>query len=321
MKTNVNVMMGLVAASLLGPASALAQTCPSFEELAKEALPLEVGDAGVMERMLSASAKSSLSASFDATAASRNVGDELSPDISCTSTRCEYRNTNGSTMRVDLSRGKVTYLNRKRSELNQSNTLSEGAAYEVAWRAAGNFGVPLDELDQRATFVRALRASSFDRDAGRASSARTELHVWMQRQVQGFPVLGSKVHAAVDPSGQVARLHVRWSDFRLAPRLSASSTLSRDKVYEELVMQLRGSNTPCSLAGVRARVAYVPSRLIEGGTGVEEEKVYSTAPVSVDEYVPALVVHATPVGQPEDSGRVTEGGQELVVPLLGGREE
>ncbi len=321
MKTNVNVMMGLVAASLLGPASALAQTCPTFEELAREALPLEVGDASIMQRMLSASAKSSLSTAFNASLASRTVGDELSPETSCTSTRCVYRNTSGSTMRVDLSRGKVTYLNRQRSELNQSTSLTEGAAYELAYKAAADFGVPLDELDGRSTFVRALRASSFDRDTGRASSARTELHVWMQRQVLGFPVLGSKVHAAVDPKGQVARLHVRWSDFRLVPKLSASDTLSRDKVYEELVMQLRSSNTPCSLAGVQARVAYVPSRLVEGGTGVEEEKLYPTAPVSVEEYVPALVVHATPVDQPEDSGRVTEGGQELVVPLLGGREE
>jgi hypothetical protein len=318
MKKNVNVMMGLVAASLLGPASALAQTCPTFEELAKASLPIEVGDAAIMQRLLSASATQKLSSNFDATTASRSVGDALSAEATCTSTRCTYRNTTGSALKVDLSRGKVTYLNRVRSEQERTTTLTEGAAYEAAYKAAQNFGVPGDELDQKPV-IRALRSSTMDRDTGRGTSTRTELHVWMKRRMQGFPVYGSKVHTAVDPNGQVARMHVRWSDFRLSPGLSATDTLPTDRVIEALAMQLRASNAPCSVGSVRSYVAYVPTRLVEGGAGLEEEK-QTTTNVTVDEYVPALVVRAAPVEQPEDSGRPVDAGQELFIPLLGGGE-
>ncbi|WP_257458424.1 hypothetical protein [Archangium lipolyticum] len=320
MKKNMNVMMGLVAASLLGPASALAQTCPSFEELARASLPTEVGDAAIMGRLLSASATTQLSSSFDATLASRSVGDTLAAETTCTSTRCNYRNTTGSALKVDLTRGKVTYLNRTRSELERTTTLSEGAAYEASLRAAQSFGVPAGELDTQTPVVRAMRSSTKDPVTGRGTSTRTEMHVWMKRRVQGFPVYGSKVHTAVDPNGQVARMHVRWSDFRLSPGLRATDTLPRDKVYEELVMQLRASNTPCALGQVKSYIAYVPTRLVEGGAGLEEERTYRTVNVSQDEYIPALVVRAAPVEQPEDSGRPVDAGQELFIPLLGGGE-
>jgi hypothetical protein len=223
-------------------------------------------------------------------------------------------------MRVELASGKVIYINPERSAGLGTITLSEERAVDLALSAASSFGVPMDELSSTAAQVKALRVTSKDEESGRAQSRRTELHVRFKRTLAGTPVLGSKLQVAVDPNGQVARMHVRWPDFKLAPGLSSRATLPRSEVLARTVDAINERNRCGSVAGVRTMVAYVKTGGVEGGSGAREEEA-GTSPSGaqgVEPVVPALVVFVRPLEQAEDSGETQEAGQGLIIPLLNG---
>jgi hypothetical protein len=333
MKTNLSLLMGLLAAGTLAPATVLAQTsCTDIVVMVDRALPTTVGDASYMQRLLDARPTSQLSRNFNPSRAASMVGSDLRPASTCKpfsptdpdaeSHACVYADERGNKMRVELASGKVIYINPDRSSGQGTITLSEDRAVDLALSAATSFGVPMDELSATQAQVKALRVASRDGETGRAMSRRTELHVRFQRRLAGTPVLGSKLHVAVDPDAQVARMHVRWPDFKLAPGLSARTTLSRSEVLSRTVDAINESNRCGSVAGVRAMVAYVKTRGVEGGGAAEEEES-STAPSGaqgVEPVVPALVVYVKPIEQAEDSGVPQEAGQGLVIPLLDGRD-
>ena len=305
------------------PSRALAAQCPEFPTLAEKALPPEVGDRAVMGRLLSPTVGPQLSQRFDRKVAEAAVRDQLTSsrgclrpeeDLTCHAPApfCIYENTTGSALLVDLDHGHLKYVNRARAfNANDGipNTVSKADALKLALDAVAEFGVPKPELGP--SFVNALMAAS--QDAARRTptqALRAEVNVRLPRQVQGTPVLGSDVRVAIGQRGEVARLHVSWPDFRLAPGLAAEGTLPRQLVAEKLAEAIGVDNDCGTVARVEAKVAYVPGR-DAGGQG----KADGTA--AGDGYVPALVVFLTPPEPAEGLGKVTLAEQQLVVPLLG----
>jgi hypothetical protein len=66
MKTNLSLLMGLLAAGTFAPATALAQTsCPEIGAMVDRALPTTVGDESFMQRLLDARPSSQLSRNFN----------------------------------------------------------------------------------------------------------------------------------------------------------------------------------------------------------------------------------------------------------------
>jgi hypothetical protein len=319
--------LGLLAAgALLSPTAASAQTCTSLEALVDRALPPEVGDAATMGQLLSVTASSHLTRSFHPSQAQYAVGDSLVADSTCppynptSSTgvpfQCVYRNSTGAKLKVNLGEGKAVYLNRNRSAATTPITLSEEKALSLATEAARAYGVPMDELSTSEADVRGLRLTTKDGATGRASSYRAELHVRFARRVAGRPLPDSGFHAAINAQGQIARLHLRWPDFRIEPGLSATHTLPRAVVRDRLVAAIAQDNSCGSVADVKATVAYISVRDLElGGLG-DDESSQTTLHASVDTYVPALMVTVVPVEQAEDSGIVQLAGEDLAVPLL-----
>jgi hypothetical protein len=327
MKTLHSFVLGLFAAgSLLStPALAQQQLCPSLEALVDAALPAQVGDAAAMRMLLAPPATGRLSQVFQPDRAISAVRDSLKPEPSCpayapiTATgqpfSCVYSNSTGSKLRVDLGRGRIAYRSKTRSEAADPNSLPPSYAMELATQVAASYGIPTAELSVTEAQVRGLRLSSLDGSSGERSSYRAEHHVRYPRRVGGTLVPDSGYHVAVDARGQVARLHVRWPDFQLAPGLSLSQMRSRSQVRDQLIADISAHNACGSVAAVKATVAYLPMRRLEQGGGRDEEAL-STGQVSQETYAPGLLVGVVPA-EPADPEEFQAAGEELWVPLLG----
>jgi hypothetical protein len=323
---SMSVMLSTGAAGLFSvvalPSRALGAQCPELSALVERALPPEVGDPAVMTRLLNPTVGPQLSKGFDRKVTEAAVHDQLTSSRGCLAPAeeltcrapapfCTYENTTGSSLLVDLGRGRLKYVNRARGfNANEGipNAVSKPDALNAVLGTVTKFGVPRAELGP--SFVNALMAAS--QDAGRRTTTQTlraEVNVRLLRQVQGTPVLGSDARVVIDRRGEVARLQVSWPDFRLSPGLAASDTLPRKAVAEALAEAIGAENDCGTVARVEARIAYVPGR-DAGGQGKAD------GPPAGDGYVPALVVFLTPPEPAEGSGKVTLAEQQLVMPLL-----
>ncbi|HWW61363.1 MAG TPA: hypothetical protein VN181_08355 [Thermoanaerobaculia bacterium] len=298
-------------------APAFAQNCDTQTiALIDRALPAAVGNIDVMRTLLAPPVSSDqLSDRFNPATVGSFVRDELASD--CCSPflpgnpdyKCTYINTTGSGLRVDLSGGRVIYTNRDRSQNKQPTTLTEQAAFETARRAAVAFGIPEAELaDPDFRYLKLTNASMDPRNPN-ARSFRAEGHVRYQRAIGGVPVAFSKFHVALDSRGDIARTHVRWPDFALAPGLNVSQTFSRSQVLGNIVDEIVPTVRCGTIASVVATIVYAKTSLLEEGEATDERES--------DEYAPALLVTLVPVEQPEDSGVPQMPAENFVFPLLG----
>jgi hypothetical protein len=175
------------------------------------------------------------------------------------------------------------------------------------------FGVPGSEISANKAVVRELRVTGRGiRSTKPPDKLRAEVHVLLPRVVNGTPVFDSEAKTAIDMRGQVARLHIKWPDFQLVPDLSVQDMLSRDEVTRMVDTEISKENLCKSLARIRAFIAYVPARELALPDQGSDEKDDNTG----NGYMPALVVYAIPNAPKEDSGEISEAGQQLAVSLL-----
>lgn len=315
-----------LALSVIAAAAVSAQetSCDAQARMVLEAIPVSVGSPSAMEKLLRPTVDAQLSATFDPARAAGIVRDSLAPDTRCTAYRkgdldydCRY-NGAASVLKVEMDRGKVAYLNRTRSERKAEAKISETEAIALARQAAEAVGMPLRELGTRAD-VRTLRltAASEEGTVITGEAMGSEVHVRYQRRIGDVPVAFSRFHAAIDARGEIARMHVRWPDFRLAQGLSAANTASREQVIAQVLDQVGRDNRCGSLSRVVANVVYARTAVIDGGEAGADGGETESGP---SEFAPALMVTVFPVAQREDSGVPQMPVQNYVFPLLRGVE-
>lgn len=314
--------LSVFAAAVVG---AQETSCDAQARMVLEAIPASVGSPSAMERLLRPTVGAQLSATFDPARAAGIVRDSLAPDARCTAYRkgeagydCRY-NGAASVLKIEMDRGKVAYLNRTRSERKGEAKISEADAIALARQAAEAVGMPLRELGTRAD-VRTLRltAASEEGTVITGEAMGSEVHVRYQRRIGDVPVAFSRFHAAIDARGEIARMHVRWPDFRLAPGLSAANTASREQVIAQVLDQVGRDNRCGSLSRVVANVVYARTAVIDGGEAASEDGRETESGPS--EFAPALMVTVFPVAQREDSGVPQMPVQNYVFPLLHGAD-
>ncbi len=304
------------------------EICPEFKQFAEEAMPRQVGDREWMSTALKPEiARPQLGEGFDPTRAQRVIRDRLYMESDGSKrgtdpfTRHEkqtHRGRQGSVMRIDLARGKIAYLNRQRGHdalSGKENEISEEEAIEIAANALKTFGVPVSEVDRRNLETRVLVAAGRDSRGGEPTRRRAEVHVRVPRQVGNIPVFDSFLRTAVNAKGEIARLSVQWPDFALVPGLMVENTLTREEVTGLLLERLAESHLCGTLSNLVLKIAYVQAdQLAVSSTEADEgDRENSTADRG---YLPALVVYGVPVEPEEDSGEISMGAQQFVIPLL-----
>ncbi|HYB97977.1 MAG TPA: hypothetical protein VEC57_02475 [Candidatus Limnocylindrales bacterium] len=367
MKTVVTVAF-LFSVALLGSAPAAAQqSCEDFRTLAEGAVPSTVGDRSVMDQLLNPPiAKPQLpdfladptnmrralkllgsrglradpsDCRFAGKLRKGAVGQDPGQEIDCT---LRSRRANEAA-RLDLARGKVTYLNSDRNHDGAAgieNTTSDQDAVARTMQAALAWGVPGEEIRPpgNGLLVRHLMASSVplvdERPITEQAKTHTaEIHVITGRHVGGVPVFGSLLKTAIDVNGQVARTHIRWPRFCLVPGLQQNldeTLMSREEVIQKVVETLGAQNKCGTLSKLRANIMYVrtsqeseaevnDSRDESNTTrGDDDRGVAGEDPADGGEpcYMPALTLHAFPNEPEPDSGQIGMGAPEYVVPLI-----
>ena len=316
----------LILLLISAAAGAQERPCEATARMVVEAVPKSIGDVDTMKKLLAPEIGPQLSATLNPKAAAAVFRDEeLKPEARCGPLRkgdhhfeCRYNGKN-SALKVELERGRVTYLNRDRSEKKGMTRVADTAAVSLARKAAETIGVPMRELGPRAD-IRVLRvtAASGEDGAIKGEPGGSEVHVRYQRRIGDVPVAFSRYHAAIDSRGNIARMHVRWPDFRLVRGLDAANALPREAVVGRVLGDIDRDNRCGSLSGVTAKVVYARTAVVEGGEGLTEDGAEKETPSS--EFVPALLVTVIPVEQKEDSGVVQMPVQNYVFPLFHGAD-
>lgn len=195
-------------------------------------------------------------------------------------------------------------------------TFANDRALTAARKAAESLGLPMRELADKPD-VRALRVSAASQEGEKITgqSMRTEVHVRFQRRIGGVPVAFSRVHAAVDARGDIARMHVRWPDFRLVRGLKAADATPREAIVARVLDDVDRDNRCGSLSRIVSNVVYARTADVEGGegAGADDGAEKDSGP---SEFVPALMVTVIPVVQKDDSGVPQMPVQNYVFPLL-----
>lgn len=327
-RISIAILMTFVVAPL-----ARAQECTPLREMVVAAMPATVGNQQFLARLLTPPVDEQLSDRFDPKAAEKHVRDQVMPEECCTPFRrgdadwsCRQTSRDGSLLNTELGRGRVIYLNRERSGAASPASIPRSAALALGRRTAAAFGVPPGEIAP-AELVKYVRVSSGDVDGRMKKSYVAEAHVFFKREVGGIPVAWSRFHTAIDAKGEVARVHVRWPDLRIAGGVGPADVLSRDEVARSIVDTLE-TNLPCgTVERLDARVAYVATKHILGGDSGDGDEADSSLPAvqlppDPDiEYLPALLVTIYPFEQREDSGEVQEPIEEIAFPLFRTSEE
>ena len=319
-------------ATTAGAQPSAQDACPEFARLAEAAVPQRVGDRQLVAGLLRPDVtQPQLGRAFTVDRARQAVQDPALTDkaLPCPP-EAEGHNGHGertfpgqegTLLRADLDRGQIAYLNRQRSVgalQVKEGAITQERAIEAAIRTAEALGVPVAELDRKGLSARALIAAGRDPDRRQpATKVQTAIHVRIPRQIGNVPVFDSYLQAAVNPSSEIARLHVQWPDFALVYGLSVESALPRQRVVQNLRETLAETHLCGTLSRVRAEIAYVPADqlAISSSEGDEGDK----RPNGVARpFVPALVVYAVPVEPEENSGKIGMGAQQFVIPLFRG---
>lgn len=321
------VVVALALVVALSGAEAVAQeeggkVCIEFVEMLERAVPEEVGDPGLVERLLRPQTEGEpLSARFEPERAAEVLGDRFERTVPCPSRRpdgkdaAELCNQEGSELEFQLERGEVTYLNPSRSFRATSGTenrVGEDRAVQVAKETFAGLGLPTSQFAPDVE-VRTLVAAGRD-PAGEMEPFRVpaELHVRFMRQMARVPVFDSAAKAAIDAEGRVARLHLRWPDFRLAPGLTAEAAPKRRETILGVARILSAEAHCDGISRIDAFVAYVPGAQLEVPEAAEDGE----AEPGSSTFVPGLVIYATPPEPKEDSGEIAMPGRQIAVPLV-----
>lgn len=306
--------------------------CPETAELIKQSFPSEIGDDGFIKSLLNPKInKEQLSKKFNKEQLRKIMGNPFTgskrecksggQDVTTNKSDSEKRTVTKKQIRpkikkdrcddrrsmvnYNLSQGRITYLNPKRSfkfVKSKENTVSKEEADKKVRETLEIIGVPKNELGD--SDIRVLIAASRDsKNKSKVVKRRAEVHVRIGREVNGFPVFDSEAKIAIDNKLQPARLHLRWPDFRLLSGLERRKVRSPDALLRHAVKALSGRKKCNNYSHVASSVAY---------TIVKQKRDSKQTPL----FIPSLVIYATPPEPKENSGEIAQAGMQIVVPLL-----
>jgi len=341
------VLLGLC----LFPAIVLGQTCPSLPAMVDLVLPPQVGDSAALGTLLQpAIASPQLSDAFNLSRV-RAALEDLTLRLDSSSCdppdaerrrplllqflgrflpllrlqgsnleNCTYRNLTGSELRTKGKDGRYAYVNPARSHQGtQANAIDQRTAANKTLQALLALGVPQAEIDVDSQVVRDVNLYAQNLGAsgpiGQPTIVRAEVHPLFHRRVADTLVWDSFGRAAIDVQGRIARLHVRWPDFCIAPGVSANETLTRQQVLNAVVARV-AANNPCELIGrVGARLAYVAvdqlDQPLSAAAGTEDDEGENDAC-----FLPAVMIAVFGPEAAENSGQLSLGGELVAIPLF-----
>lgn len=156
-------------------------------------------------------------------------------------------------MRIRRELGAFRYQSRKRvftPDMKGKGLPSTDAVARSVQGILGNLQFPLVEADKADVQVQEVSLSD---ESGRTAE-RFPVYAFfmMERRIEGVPVEGSTVRAAVNARGEVQRLKIAWPHFRLRP---AAALLSRDRVAEEAFQKVLAQD-PTEKLELAARLVY-----------------------------------------------------------------
>jgi hypothetical protein len=301
------------------------EVCPEHEKLAREALPDLVADSAAYGRWLDVEiVRPQFGEAFNVQVAARVFDDRFplprdrdEPGRHEALERIVVDGVEGSRLRIDRERGKISYANPGRrfdglrdapAEINPERGL------EITTAILADLGVPAVELQREYIEVRPLIAADRPVEGGQTTRVLAEIHVRVPRQVGELPVFDSFATAAVSGTGSVARLSLQWPDFRLAQGLGEARLRTREDILDDIVGQL-AETFPCGvLEEIVAHVAWVAvEELRMTSRSGDDDRDFGRQEATA--YAPALVVYAQAADPPEDSGQTSFGGLQFVVPL------
>jgi hypothetical protein len=348
------ILAAIASLGLLLPSAGQALECLEIAERLDRAIPPEVGDPAVVERLLNPRVASpQLSESFSLVRAALAVRDPslFLPKTSCEEEEhmtprhgsssgaahqavfghlpkprrgaprdCTHWSKSGKQLRERGSEGRYAYLNPDRSHRGfTQNGVSQADAAEATLRALLVLGVPRSEIDPRGVETRDLvlmaQALGSGAQLGEKRTARAEVHVLYPRQVEGTPVFDSFGRAAIDAKGEVARLHVNWPDFCIPESARSRSARSRSEIIAEALATIQNAGPCQEIGAVGAGLVYAHLPALKDRSGVSAEDDDSAAGDDGECYVPAVLV--TAVGRPEQEEDLALAGQILTLPLIG----
>jgi len=360
-KRNITGLVVMFAALQLTIVPAQSQqSCPELHELAGGSLPSLVGDVDTMAALVAVAGDPGIAASMS--------GDKKSLKLALNAigarglkaskgdcrfdgrrkrtdgrhdeeaVHCDYEaRKTGATLSIKAAEGRLTFLDPTRSFQAQSdpdNEVTDSAAAETIRAVAVAFGLDEKQLDYQLADIARVKVASVPvsesgfPDTAAATVQVAEVYTAVPRQVQGVGVHGSKIQASIDHRGQVARMHLRWPEFRVCEGNEASRlgprVLDPSKVKIAIAEEV-GEQWACgTVAGLRSSIMYVPASEVDSPGTDSDETVNESGgddEGSAGCYVPALVVQVTGPEPLEDSGEISYAGAEYLLPLLAGNED
>lgn len=345
------VIQTLLLSLWLPTAVALGQSCPNLPDMVDRILPSQVGDVAAMNALLHPTiASPQLSAAFNPRRAALALGDgRLALDrSSCDSPgekrkrpflrqliarlgallgiaeqemeNCTHTSPSSAEFRVREREGRYAYLNPARSHRGvEANMIDQRTAMDHVVQTLAAIGVPEAEIDMASSQVRDINLYAQDLGPGgpigTPTVVRAEVYPMLLRHVGGTAVWDSFGSAAIDVRGEIARLHIRWPDFCIAPGVAASDTLSRRQVVDATVARIEANN-PCDLISrLGTRLAYVETDAIDqpltAGAGPEDADGRSNSC-----FLPAVIIAVFGPEPAPDSGQISLGAELIAVPLF-----
>lgn len=156
-------------------------------------------------------------------------------------------------MRIRRAEGDFRYQSRKRvftPDLKGKPAPSPDRVARQLESLLGNLKFPLLEADK--PDVQTQEVALSDEDGKLAERFPAYAFYQMQRQIEGVPVEGSTVRAAVNLRGEVQRLKIAWPHFRLK---AGAELLPRERVVEEAVQKVLAQD-PTEKLELASRLVY-----------------------------------------------------------------
>lgn len=178
-------------------------------------------------------------------------------------------------LRFDESAGYVRFVARDRAfdpDTSPQTLANEGTVQNLTSGLLQQIGVPMDEVGAIRT---APIMMNVDDEDGSSTMYTRETLVDIQREIDGIPVVRSKVRIVVSNAGEIARLLLEWPDFHFAEGLNGIER-SPQQVADEIIAFVLQKSGGLTVPEIRQELVYFP-----------------TGPLYASEYVPAVkvVVH------------------------------
>lgn len=155
-------------------------------------------------------------------------------------------------VRLDSKKGKMRYINRTHAwnfeKDAKTKAIPEKEAQEIALNSFEKLGFSLEEMKD--PLMRMQMAGG----AKAGAKEIEDLHemyrlVYVQRQINGLPIYGNNIRMALSNEGQVQRLGVKWSTFKLD---NDARLRSRKDIIQHAVKEIMTQDPDSSMKIVSA---------------------------------------------------------------------